>query len=83
MSDEVIEVTRGRAPIYSSIRKLKRARDKFTLDISKILNDNSALRHSVERLPLKLKITVHERSPSSSRTICQSDEKSLLEMYML
>ena len=27
LSDEVIEVTRGRAPIYSPIQKLKRTRD--------------------------------------------------------
>ena len=77
-SDEVIEVARGRAPVYSSVRTLKRARDKFTLDISQILNDNPALRHSVERSPLKSKITVHERSPPSSRTVRQSDEKSPL-----
>src|SRR6266480_2318210 len=54
-SDEVIEVARGRAPVSSSVRKLKRARDKFTLDISQILNDNPALRHLVERSPLKSK----------------------------
>src|SRR5438876_854142 len=72
--EEVTEIFRGRTPVYTPARTSKRTKDKFTLDISQILDDKSASRHLTES-PSRSKIATYENA-ERLRTARRSIERS-------